>query len=61
MIWYKLEGKGVKSWGDESKHKGDRYVGSWKDNKKNSEATLTWANGDRYQGSLKDDKKHCQG
>jgi hypothetical protein len=40
---------------------GDKYVGEWKDGKKNGQGTYTWANGDKYVGEWRDDKKSGQG
>jgi hypothetical protein len=40
---------------------GDKYVGEYKDNKRNGQGTLTSANGDKYVGEHRDDKIHGQG
>ena len=40
---------------------GDKYVGEFKDDKMNGQATYTFANGDRYVGEYKDDKRNGQG
>jgi hypothetical protein len=40
---------------------GEKYVGEYKDGKKNGQGTYTYANGDKYNGEYKDDKRHGQG
>ena len=40
---------------------GDKYVGEWKDDKKNGQGTYTFADGENYVGEFKDDKKNGQG
>ena len=40
---------------------GNKYVGEWKDDKKNGQGTYTAANGDKYVGEFKDDKRNGQG
>ena len=40
---------------------GDKYVGEFKDDKKNGHGTSTWADGDKYVGEYKDDKKNGHG
>ena len=40
---------------------GNKYLGQWKDDKKNGQGTLTYASGDRYVGQFKDDKINGQG
>jgi hypothetical protein len=36
---------------------GDKYIGSWKDDKKSGEGTLTMSTGDVYKGGWFDGKK----
>ena len=40
---------------------GDKYVGEFKDGKKNGQGTYTWPDGDKYVGEHKDGKKNGQG
>ena len=40
---------------------GDKYVGEWKDDKKNGQGTYSYANGDQYVGENKDGKAHGEG
>ena len=40
---------------------GDKYVGEYKDDKRNGQGTYTSANGNKYVGEYKDDKRHGQG
>ena len=40
---------------------GNKYIGEWKDGKKNGQGTLTIAGGDKYVGEFKDDKANGQG
>ena len=45
---------------------GDKYVGEWKDDKRNGQGTYTWGDssqwkGDKYVGQWKDGKKNGQG
>jgi hypothetical protein len=40
---------------------GSKYIGEWKDGKKNGQGTLTITGGDKYVGEFKDDKLHGQG
>jgi len=44
---------------------GDKYVGQWKDKKRDGQGTYTWGegsnNGDKYVGEYKDDKRDGQG
>ena len=40
---------------------GDKYVGEWKDDKRNGQGTFTWADGDEYVGEWKDEMYHGQG
>ena len=40
---------------------GDKYVGEYKDNKRNGQFTGTFANGDKYVGEFKDDTIEGQG
>ena len=47
---------GTYSWYD-----GDKYVGEWKDDKKNGQGTYTSAGGDKYVGEYQDDMQHGQG
>ncbi len=47
---------GTHTWGG-----GLKYIGDWKNNKKNGQGTLTSGKGDKYVGDWKDDKYHGQG
>ncbi len=47
---------GTMTWAD-----GDKYVGEFKNGKRNGQGTYTFADGDKYVGEFKDDKKHEQG
>ena len=38
-----------------------KYVGEWKDGKKNGQGTNTFPNGNKYEGEWKDGKQHGQG
>jgi hypothetical protein len=40
---------------------GEKYVGEWRDGKKNGQGTYTHANGDKYVGEFMDGKRHGQG
>jgi osmotically-inducible protein OsmY len=40
---------------------GNKYVGEYKDGKRNGQFTVTFANGDKYVGEYKDDKRTGQG
>jgi hypothetical protein len=40
---------------------GDKYVGEYKDNKRNGQGAYTFASGDKYVGEYKDDKRNGQG
>ena len=40
---------------------GDKYVGEYKDGKRNGQGTYTAANGNKYAGEFKDDKRNGQG
>ena len=53
---YILEGLGSVTTPD-----GDKYVGEWKDGKKNGQGTYTWTNGQKYVGEWKDEKENGQG
>ena len=39
------------------KYQGDKYVGDFKDGKRDGFGTYTWANGDEYGGQFKDNKR----
>ncbi|MDC0202057.1 hypothetical protein OAJ56_02315, partial [Flavobacteriales bacterium] len=47
--------------GGEGRYKGDKYVGEWKEGKKDGEGTYTYSNGDKYVGEWKGDEKHGEG
>ncbi len=47
---------GTMTWAD-----GDKYVGEFKNGKRNGQGTYIFADGDKYVGEFKDDKKHEQG
>lgn len=55
----------VSSWtnclGAETYASGDKYVGEFKDGKRNGEGTFTFASGYKYVGEYKDDKPNGQG
>jgi hypothetical protein len=40
---------------------GRKYIGEWKDDKRNGKGTMTWADGDKYYGEFKDGYRHGQG
>ena len=40
---------------------GEKYVGEWRDDKKNGQGTYTWPNGEKYVGEWRDDKYNGQG
>ena len=40
---------------------GNKYVGEFKDSKRDGQGTFTFANGDKYVGGFKDDKRNGQG
>ena len=40
---------------------GEKYVGEYKDDKRNGQGTYTWPNGEVYVGENKDDKRNGQG
>ena len=56
---------GITIYGSEIKQKtyanGNKYVGKYKDNKRNGQGTYTYANGDKYVGEFKDDVFNGQG
>jgi hypothetical protein len=39
----------------------DKYVGDWKEDKRNGRGVLTTKNGDTYEGEYKDDLKDGRG
>ena len=47
---------GTHTWAD-----GDKYVGDYKDDKRNGLGTLTFDSGSKYVGDWKDNKQHGQG
>ena len=47
---------GTYTWDD-----GDKYVGEWKDNKKNGQGTLFHSSGNKYVGEFKDNQRNGQG
>src|SRR5215472_6517344 len=51
----------VECTGDYGYPDGSRYVGEFRDNKKNGQGTLTFANGDKYVGAWSDGKENGQG
>ena len=38
-----------------------KYLGEFKDGKKNGKGIIKWANGEFYEGEFKDDKKNGKG
>ena len=40
---------------------GGRFVGEFRNGKRNGQGTFTFANGDRYVGEFRDDKRNGQG
>ena len=53
---YIREGQGDLTYPD-----GRRFVGKWKDDKKNGQGTLTYPDGDKFVGEYKDYHRHGQG
>jgi len=51
-----MHGHGTMTWPD-----GNKYVGEYKNGKRDGNGTYTAANGDRYVGEYTNDKKHGQG
>ena len=51
-----MHGDGTMTWPD-----GNKYVGEYKNGKRDGNGTYTAANGDRYVGEYTNDKKHGQG
>ncbi len=47
--------------GTETSPEGDKYIGEFKDNKKNGRGTVTFANGEKYVGEWKDGEMHGKG
>ena len=52
---------GTFTFGKNSEWAGDKYVGGYKDGKRNGQGTYTFADGDKYVGGFKDGKYHGQG
>ena len=52
---------GAYTFDSDSDWAGDKYVGEWKDDKRNGQGTYTYANGDKYVGGYKDNQRHGQG
>jgi hypothetical protein len=40
---------------------GEKYIGEFKDDKRNGQGTFTWPDGEKYIGEWKDDKRNGQG
>jgi hypothetical protein len=40
---------------------GEKYVGEWKNDRRNGKGVNTWAEGYKYDGEWKDDKRHGKG
>jgi len=59
------QGSDAKRWsncfGSWTASNGDKYVGEYKDGKRNGQGTYTFANGDKYVGEFKDDNYNGQG
>jgi len=53
---WRPNGLGVMTYPD-----GHKYVGEWKDGKKNGQGTYTYPDGQKYVGRWKDDKRNGQG
>ena len=51
-----MHGQGTYTWPD-----GQKYVGEWKDDKRNGQGTHTWPDGQKYVGDYKDGKRNGQG
>ena len=51
-----MHGNGTMTWPE-----GNKYVGEYKNGKRDGNGTYTAANGDRYVGEYTNDKKHGQG
>jgi len=39
----------------------EKYVGEYKDGKRNGQGTITWSDGNKYEGEWKDGEYHGQG
>jgi len=48
-------------WGTYTFPSGARYVGAWKDDKREGQGTLTWPTDERYVGEFRHDKRNGQG
>ena len=59
------QGRDVARWsfcfGTATYANGDKYVGEFKDGKRNGQVTYTFANGDKHVGEFRDDKRNGQG
>lgn len=51
-----IDGLGTYLWPN-----GDKYVGEWKDGKRNGRGSFIWPEGDRYVGEWKNDKNNGDG
>ena len=49
-------GQGTYTWAN-----GEKYVGEWKDGKRNGQGTYTYASGNKYVGQWMNSMKHGQG
>ena len=62
-----IEGDCNNGYGIYTSADGDKYIGEWKDGKKNGQGTYTWIsgntwlNGNKYVGEFKDDKRNGLG
>lgn len=51
-----INGQGTYIWAN-----GDKYIGEWKNDRKDGQGTYIWASGEKYTGEWKNDKRDGQG
>jgi hypothetical protein len=61
LVKGKKNGKGIMIYATQATGNGDVYDGDFKDDKKEGNGKMTYANGDIYDGDFKDDKKEGKG